>query len=74
MTNPVVDKLVGRLAGLLEWHGLGSAVLTPRPRGGRLHGDDAAEVGWFTRDDLPPLVFYPSITLTNLWRAGALEL
>ncbi|MYD08899.1 MAG: NUDIX domain-containing protein [Chloroflexi bacterium] len=37
-------------------------------------GDDAAEVGWFTRDDLPPLVFYPSITLTNLWRAGALEL
>ena len=40
----VVDKLVGRLAGLLEWHGLGSAALTPRPRGGRLHGEDAAEV------------------------------
>ncbi len=39
-----VDTLVGKLAGLLEWHGLGSAALTPRPRGGRLHGEDAAEV------------------------------
>ena len=39
-----VDTLVGRLAGLLEWHGLGSAALTPRPRGGRLHGEEAAEV------------------------------
>ena len=37
-------------------------------------GDDAAEVGWFDRDNLPPLVFYPSITLTNLWRKGALDL
>ncbi len=37
-------------------------------------GDDAAEVGWFSRDNLPPLVFYPSITLTNLWRKGALDL
>ena len=36
-------------------------------------GDDAAEVGWFAHDNLPPLVFYPSITLTNLWRAGELE-
>ena len=35
-------------------------------------GDDAAAVGWFTRDDLPPLVFYPSITLTSLWREGKL--
>ena len=37
-------------------------------------GDDAAALGWFSRDDLPPLVFYPSITLTNLWRKGALDL
>ncbi len=37
-------------------------------------GDDAAEVGWFTRDSLPPLVFYPSITLTTLWREGTLTL
>ncbi len=37
-------------------------------------GDDAADAGWFTREDLPPLVFYPSITLTNKWRAGALVL
>lgn len=37
-------------------------------------GDDAAEVGWFARDNLPPLVFYPSIALTNLWRKGELDL
>ena len=37
-------------------------------------GDDAAEVGWFPRHNLPPLVFYPSITLTGMWRARELEL
>ena len=37
-------------------------------------GDDAAALGWFTRDDLPPLVFYPSITLTGLWAQGKLDL
>ena len=36
-------------------------------------GDDAADVGWFARGDLPPLVFYPSITLTRLWSEGELE-
>ena len=34
-------------------------------------GDDAAALGWFARDNLPPLVFYPSITLTTMWRNGA---
>lgn len=38
-----------------------------------LAGDDAAAVGWYARDQLPPLVFYPSITLTRLWRAGELS-
>ncbi|MCY3690401.1 MAG: tetratricopeptide repeat protein, partial [Chloroflexi bacterium] len=42
--DSAVDKLLGRLAGLLEWQGLGTAALTPRPRGGRLHGADAEEV------------------------------
>lgn len=37
-------------------------------------GDDASDVGWFTRDNLPELVFYPSITLTRLWRSNDLEL
>ena len=37
-------------------------------------GDDAADVGWFTRERLPPLVFYPSKTLTRLWTRGDLEL
>ena len=44
MSGATADKLLGRLAGLLEWHGLGSAALTPRPRGGRLTGEDAGEV------------------------------
>lgn len=39
-----------------------------------LAGDDAAEVGWFTRDNLPELVFYPSITLTTQWKNGELTL
>ncbi len=37
-------------------------------------GDDAAAARWFQRGNLPPLVFYPSITLTRLWARGELEL
>lgn len=37
-------------------------------------GDDADEVGWFSRDSLPTLVFYPSITLAAKWRAGQLDI
>lgn len=37
-------------------------------------GDDAAAVGWFARDNLPPLVFYPSIALTARWSSGELDL
>ncbi len=37
-------------------------------------GDDAADLGWFARGELPPLVFYPSITLTRLWAEGQLKL
>lgn len=36
-------------------------------------GDDAAAVGWFGVEELPPLVFYPCITLIDMWRAGSLE-
>ena len=36
-------------------------------------GDDASDVGWFTRDNLPELVFYPSITLTRLWQNNELS-
>jgi 8-oxo-dGTP diphosphatase len=32
--------------------------------------DDAEEVAWFTRDNLPELVFYPSITLVGQWQRG----
>lgn len=35
-------------------------------------GDDADDLGWFEQDNLPELVFYPSITLTTLWRNGDL--
>lgn len=37
-------------------------------------GDDAAAVGFFAADQLPPLVFFPSITLVAQWRAGELAL
>lgn len=36
-------------------------------------GDDAAAVAWFSRDALPPLVFYPCIALIDQWRAGELD-
>jgi 8-oxo-dGTP diphosphatase len=32
--------------------------------------DDAEAVAWFTRDTLPELVFYPSITLVGRWCAA----
>ena len=44
MSTNTVDELLRRLAELLEWHDLGTGVLTPRPRGGRLQGEDAAAV------------------------------
>ena len=42
--------------------------------GTAIAGDDAADLGWFERDNIPPLVFYPSITLINLWREDRLDL
>lgn len=39
--------------------------------GGELEaGDDAAEVAWFTRENLPQVVFMPSQTLAARWLAG----
>ena len=35
-------------------------------------GDDADALGWFKRDALPELAFYPTRTLLGLWRKGAL--
>ncbi len=41
--------------------------------GGTLNaGDDAVDVGWFAKDNLPELVFYPSIALAERWQAGHL--
>ena len=36
--------------------------------------DDAAEFAWFTKDHLPPLVFYPTKTLIARWVRGELAL
>ena len=58
-------------------HGLADIIIAYSARlidGDLRAGDDAAEVGWFARDNLPELVFYPSITLTRLWSIGELEL
>lgn len=39
--------------------------------GGTLQAaDDAADAAWFGRDNLPELVFYPSITLVTAWANG----
>jgi 8-oxo-dGTP diphosphatase len=39
--------------------------------GGELQpADDAEEVAWFSRDNLPELVFYPSITMVGRWSHG----
>jgi superkiller protein 3 len=42
MSTQSADELLQQLSELLEWHNLGTGALTPRPRGGRLHGEDAA--------------------------------
>ncbi|MCY3864438.1 MAG: NUDIX hydrolase [Chloroflexi bacterium] len=58
-------------------HGLADIIIAYSAKvldGEALAGDDAAAVGWFARGNLPPLVFYPSITLTRLWIKGELEL
>ena len=57
-------------------HGLADIVIAYSAQvveGEACAGDDAADVGWFARDQLPPLVFYPSITLTRRWRDGKLD-
>ncbi len=54
-------------------HGLADIVIAygATITGGALcAGDDAVSAGWFPRDALPELVFYPSITLVNRWRLG----
>ncbi|MDE2750828.1 MAG: NUDIX hydrolase [Chloroflexota bacterium] len=58
-------------------HGLADIIIAYSAEalaGEALAGDDAADVGWFARDQLPPLVFYPSVTLTGLWAKGELDL
>lgn len=57
-------------------HGIANIVICYRCSviGGTLQaGDDAAQAQWFTRDNFPELVFYPSITLVGIkWRNGKL--
>lgn len=35
-------------------------------------GDDAADVGWFEKDNLPPLVFFSTVSLTERWAKDTL--
>lgn len=51
-------------------HGLADIVIAYAATitGGTLRpDDDAAAAGWFSRENLPELVFYPSITLVGRW-------
>lgn len=70
-----IDKLLAvfprRDSGLADIVIAYSGVIT----GGAMQADDdAADVGWFSSDNLPEMVFYPSITLTTQWRQGELDL
>jgi 8-oxo-dGTP diphosphatase len=52
-------------------HGLADIVIAYAARitGGTLQADDdAAALGWFARDAVPELVFYPSQTLVGKWQ------
>lgn len=57
-------------------HGLADLVIAYEARilnGTMQAADDAADVRWFGRDELPELVFYPSQTLVGTrWRNGNL--
>lgn len=73
--------LDGQIEGLIDVfpkkdNGLANIVIAYRVRivGGTLvAGDDAQDAAWFTRNNLPPLVFYPSITLIGeRWQQGQL--
>ena len=65
--------LIGEVSGLLEVfpkkdHGLANIVIAYHVTitGGELcPDDDADEADWFSRDNLPELVFYPSRTLVG---------
>jgi 8-oxo-dGTP diphosphatase len=55
--------------------GLANIVIAYAARitGGELHpDDDAADAGWFTRDNIPDLAFYPSKMLIQRWQKGEL--
>ena len=83
-----VIREVNEETGLIVWieeileifpkkdEGLADIVIAYRVsiEGGQIQAaDDAEEVGWFGRDELPELVFYPSLTLVGKrWYNGEL--
>jgi len=74
-------NLIGKVTRLLHVfpkkdHGLADIVIAYNIQvigGNLMPADDASDANWFTRDNLPELVFYPTITLIGeRWRNGKL--
>jgi ADP-ribose pyrophosphatase YjhB (NUDIX family) len=68
-----VEIAVDGLLVVFHTDGVIAIAYSARITGGIVRaGDDADEVRWFAKDDLPELVFDSTITLMERWRSGIL--
>jgi len=74
-----LDVAITRLLSVYTYHGAALTVIAiayaAQVRAGKAQaGDDADALGWFRRDELPPLAEFPSVELLERWRAGEVPL